>query len=342
MASKRENWWGVVLAGGEGTRLQKFVKTMYGVVRPKQFCAIVGSRSMLRHTLDRIRHLIHPHRIVTLVNRSHVDFARQQLGDQSPASVLVQPCGRETTAGILYPLLHIYHRNPDAVVAIFPSDHFILEEDKFIEYADRGMHFAAAHPGSIVLLGIAPSRVEGDYGWIEKDHAIANPWNLQAHRIRKFWEKPSASLAESLYQKGCLWNTFIMMGTAATFLTQFQTHVPGMFQQLNSVMRLPDLAARESVLNNIYPAFPSLNYSKSILERNTSHVNVVELTDVYWSDWGDERRIMLDVERLNLRLYRSTPSLPVSVDITSIGPVDVHQQPGERARADLINDALQI
>ena len=86
--------WGVILSGGEGTRLQQFIKRLYGFVRPKQYCSIVGKRSMLQHTRDRIRLLVPPERIITVVNRSHLSYIRAQLGDQPLSTILVQPCGR--------------------------------------------------------------------------------------------------------------------------------------------------------------------------------------------------------------------------------------------------------
>src|SRR5262245_26114855 len=99
--------WGIVLAGGNGMRLQPFIKELYGVALPKQYCALTGTRSMLRHTIDRARMLIPRQQLVTVVNKSHLQYAEEQLSDQPADTVVVQPMCRETGPGILLPLVHI-------------------------------------------------------------------------------------------------------------------------------------------------------------------------------------------------------------------------------------------
>jgi len=311
MLTSRENLWGVVLSGGDGTRLQQFIKKIFGIVRPKQYCPIVGTRSMFRHTIDRVRSLVDPKKILTIVNRAHLEYVRPQISDQLPVTVLVQPCSRETANGILLSLLHIHYQNPQAIVGIFPSDHFVLEEGKFMQQVEQGFIFAKKHNNSVVLLGISPTQVEPGYGWIEKAGAVHNPWNLKTSRVRRFWEKPDPTKAKLLFAKGCLWNTFVMIGALGAFLSQFREMIPKTFNQLNSVMRFSSSDKREALLNQLYPSLPSLNFSSAILERSRRHLCVQEVSGVYWSDWGDEARVLRDVERLHLRLNQR-PSPPLS------------------------------
>ncbi|MFA7228356.1 MAG: sugar phosphate nucleotidyltransferase, partial [Melioribacteraceae bacterium] len=112
------NLMGIVLAGGEGVRLQNFVTGIYGQPRPKQYCTFTGTRSMFKHTIDRVSLLIPPRRILTVVNNNHKQFIDTELKKSPELIILEQPCMRDTAAGILYPLLKINHTNPSATVAI--------------------------------------------------------------------------------------------------------------------------------------------------------------------------------------------------------------------------------
>src|SRR5262245_7386775 len=124
--------WGIVLAGGDGRRLQPFVRTCFGAERPKQYCAFLDHRSLLRHTLARAERLIPPERLLTIITQRHLPYAREELHDRPPETTLVQPCNRETGPGILLPLLHVHRRDPEAVVVLLPADHFIREEARFM------------------------------------------------------------------------------------------------------------------------------------------------------------------------------------------------------------------
>src|SRR3989338_1045048 len=120
--------WGVILAGGEGRRLRPFLRDVHGTDRPKQFCAIIGTRSMLRHTVDRARWLIPEERTITVVTAGYRPFVAGDLVAEPPRILLEQPCNRDTAPGILLPLLVILQRDPEARVVLFPSDHFRSEK----------------------------------------------------------------------------------------------------------------------------------------------------------------------------------------------------------------------
>ena len=297
------NIWGLILSGGEGLRLRPLITRLYGLERPKQYCSIVGTRSMLQHTVDRIKSLIPSRQILAIANPHHAEYVQEQLNGLAPENILIQPCDRGTANGILLPLLHIYHRNPDALVAIFPSDHFIFGEKEFMRNVAHAFHFADDHRDSIMLLGISPRKVEPEYGWIEKGELIDNPWNVKIHHVTRFWEKPDLLKAEVLFQKGCLWNTLVLVGHIRAFLLQFQSVVPDVFDQLYHTISLYNPLEREFILKEIYPLLPSVNFSKAILESGTDQLRVMEVSDTNWSDWGNEHRILSDIERLSLKLH---------------------------------------
>lgn len=299
----REHHWGLILAGGEGKRLQPFITKLYGMKRAKQYCSIVGTRSMLQHTLDRMKLLIPFRQILTIVDRDGLEFVQKQLKDQPLETIIVQPCRRETALGILLPLLHIHRQDPNALVTIFPSDQFILEEEKFMHHVENAFHHIDNSQHSIVLMGISPSQVEMEYGWIEKGELVSCTEEAKIHRVDGFWEKPDRATTEMLFNKNCLWNSLVMVGSVSTLLAQFQKLMPDVFDQLSNTVMLYNPAEREAILNEIYSSLPSVNFSKAILENCTEQLCVLEVSDIYWSDWGSESRILRDVQRLNLQLH---------------------------------------
>jgi mannose-1-phosphate guanylyltransferase len=172
-----------------------------------------------------------------------------------------------------------------------------------MRYVEHSFHFVSNYRDSIMLLGISPSNVEAEYGWIEKGKVIDNPWNMKIHKVTRFWEKPDQSKAEVLFLNGCLWNTFVLVGHISTFLSQFKNVIPDIYDQLYHTISLYNPLERKSILKEIYPSFPMINFSKVILESCTDQLCVMEVSDTNWSDWGNEHRILSDIERHNLKLH---------------------------------------
>src|SRR5713101_5744762 len=122
--------WGIVLAAGEGTRVRDFLAQLCGGQGIKQFCAVVGRRSLLEHTLARVERLIPRERILIVVSPRHRQEVEQQLAHWPADNIIYQPANRDTAPGILLPLAHVSHRDPLATVTVFPSDHFVVEEEQ--------------------------------------------------------------------------------------------------------------------------------------------------------------------------------------------------------------------
>src|SRR5215510_6888732 len=153
---------GIVLAGGDGRRLQLYVQEMRGEGLPKQYVNVIGRRSMLEHTFHRAEKLIPADQILTVVCRRHLlraDVCRQ-LASRPRETLIVQPANKETGPGILLPLMFIYKRCPQAIVAVFPSDHFVLEENRFMSHVDLAVQAAKHDLSRIILLAIEPHEPE--------------------------------------------------------------------------------------------------------------------------------------------------------------------------------------
>jgi len=153
---------GIILAGGKGRRLRPFVEKLRGNMLPKQYVNFIGRRSMLEHTFHRAQKLIPAERLVTVVSERHLENVevRRQLLRQPPGCVIAQPDNRETAPGLLLPLAHLNKLYPDSTVAVFPSDHFILEEDLFLGHVELACRAVEQGPSKVVLLGVEPREAE--------------------------------------------------------------------------------------------------------------------------------------------------------------------------------------
>ncbi len=296
----KHHHWGIILAAGKGARLQKYIKSIYGYERPKQFCSIIGTRSMLRHTIDRVKPFFLQKKILTVIIRDYLAYIREEMNGQPAENIVVQPHSKETAPGILLPLLKIYSQDPEANVGIFPSDQFILEEDLFRDYMGSAFEFTDEHPGKIVVMGFSANSPETEYGWIEHGDEVKWDGGAPFYRVNKFWEKPDVKLARRLYAGSCMWNTMVMVGKASAFLERFRILLPEVYEQFVTQNYYNGHFDDEIMLNNIYSKLPEVNFSDSILKNSVESLCVMPLNGVYWSDWGAENRIKTDIERFRL------------------------------------------
>ncbi len=202
--------WALVLAGGDGTRLRELTRAIAGVPIPKQYCRIAGERSLLEATLARVTGHVPPERTLVIVNADHLPLATDQLRGVPPANVLVQPANRDTGPGLLLSLLHLARRQPEARLAVFPSDHYVGNQAAFLAHVARATRLVGRLPAKVALLGICPEHPEPQYGYIEPARPLGLPDGGPAFHVAAFREKPTAAEAERIAGRGGLWNSFVM------------------------------------------------------------------------------------------------------------------------------------
>ncbi|MDX1411569.1 MAG: sugar phosphate nucleotidyltransferase, partial [Nitrospirales bacterium] len=148
----RSQLWSVILAGGNGVRMQPIIRQWLGKPKPKQYCTFVGTRSMFQHTVDRALRLTKPERTVSVIARTHEPEVWTHLDGRAGGKILVQPKNCDTGPGIFFPLTYIRKKQPDGTVVIFPSDHFVHPEDRFLELVELAAWMAERVPHRPVLL----------------------------------------------------------------------------------------------------------------------------------------------------------------------------------------------
>jgi mannose-1-phosphate guanylyltransferase len=286
--------WSLVLAGGDGTRLQDLTRQLTGLPIPKQYCRIVGKRTLLESTIARSQLFAPLARTMVVVNRNHLAVGHAQLRAVPSENILVQPCNRETGPGLLYALLLLSDRVRDAIVAVFPSDHYVDHDQVFIAHVNRAVGVVAVHPDKLAVLGIRPSHPEPGYGYITPARPVRSPAIAGlAFRVAAFREKPSADQARSLLATGSLWNSFVMVFQLSRMLELLRRTAPDEFTCMRALRRDPaQLAA-------VYPDLAPWNFSSHFLARIPQHLIVLPVDDVHWSDWGTREAIETTLRALN-------------------------------------------
>lgn len=293
--------YAVILAGGDGSRLKSLTRAISGDDRPKQFCPILGGKSLLDATRDRVRMSIPIENTFFSLTAKHEKFYQTALWDVPESRRVIQPENRGTAPAILYSLMRISAEDANAVVAIFPSDHFFTDNEKFMAQVDSAFSAAELDRRSVVLLGIEPDKPESSYGWIEPVVSLFGGEPGGVSRVSRFWEKPSRKTAEQLMTSACLWNSFVMVGRAQAFLEMFRTHLKDSFRMFDISKKMLRTSQERSLMRAIYAWLPDSNFSNAILERATEMLMVMRVTKIGWSDLGEPQRVLGTLEDLGIK-----------------------------------------
>jgi mannose-1-phosphate guanylyltransferase len=283
MPTVAERRWALVLAGGDGTRLQRLTRVIAGAPIPKQYCRIAGERSLLEATLGRITPLTGHAGTLVIVNQNHLPLARPQLSRVPEANVVVQPRNLDTGPGVLLGLLTLAGRDADATVAVFPSDHHVRNEAAFRRHVSHMCRLVEErYPERLALLGVGPDRPDSELGYIAPGARLVGC--ATAFEVAAFHEKPARRAALEVIRRGGLWNSFVMVGRVR--------HLLALLRQVRSadVARLEPLPAREA-LARCYDHLASWNFSRDFLAHVAPHLLVTRADDLGWSDWGTPEAI---------------------------------------------------
>ena len=295
---------GIILAAGDGKRIQNFLHRWRGDRLPKQYVNFIGRRSMLEHTFSRAERLIDPRRIFTVVGQDHLSYpeARRQLSAREPYTVIVQPENKETAPGLLLPLAHLYRRYPDSAVAIFPSDHFIVEEELFMAHVDLACRIVERYPGYLALLGIEPQEPETDYGYILPGNELKQLAPLAVRPVVGFTEKPDIERARAMLAAGGLWNTMVMVCRAKTLVGLVRGLSPRLHGFFERIRKAIGTSSEREAIAEAYRSIEPVNFSTGLLEscalEHASRLLVLPVRGVTWSDWGSERRLIGTLDKL--------------------------------------------
>jgi mannose-1-phosphate guanylyltransferase len=269
----------IIMAGGSGTRFWPASRAHY----PKQFLNITSDRSMLAETIARAEHFTSIDHIGVVVGKVHAELTSQQIGAQ-PVKVLVEPFGRNTAACIGLAAIHVKQQGLDEPIIILPADHFIADVESFAATIRAAAE--TARNGSIVTLGIQPTRPETGYGYIQSGVEAGQTAGQPYFQVARFVEKPDFETAvEYLTSGDYFWNSGIFMFTARTILQEIERCMPALYAGLLEIELAIGSPAYDTVVERVYGRLESVSIDYGVMEKTRQPIYVFK-ADFGWSDVG--------------------------------------------------------
>jgi len=249
----------VILAGGSGTRFWPRSRR----ARAKQVLALDGERSMIQQTVERLKPLAGLDKTWVITNEYLAHEIADQLKGVPAGQIVSEPVARNTAPACGLAAFIIERQNPDAVLGVFPSDHVIADEPRFLKALQRGIALAAAGE-NMVVMGIEPTRPETGYGYIETGDFTDDD---SALRVRRFIEKPNQVKAEEFVTAGnYYWNSGMFLWSARTLANAVREHLPETAPMLEKIASCYGTPEFEPCFREYYPQCENISVDYAVLE----------------------------------------------------------------------------
>lgn len=266
--------YGIILAGGSGSRLWPLSRELY----PKQLIKLNGKKSLLEDTFLRLKEVIEPKNIISITNVKHASDVKMQLSDiTSNPGILVEPTQKNTAPAIAAAVKYIADTSQkDPVILVVPSDHLIKDISAFKETVKKGE--ALAKEGYIVTFGVTPSSPHTGYGYVGTVSPAVH--KLEGGlKVREFTEKPDMQTARLYLNKGgYFWNSGIFMFKASTLFKALSAYAPG----IATVVKQMNFKINPNISFDLFNKMPSISIDYAVME-NADNIALVPLE----SDWND-------------------------------------------------------
>jgi mannose-1-phosphate guanylyltransferase/mannose-6-phosphate isomerase len=255
----------IILAGGSGTRLWPLSRGNF----PKQFLKLKNmDKSIFQMSFERCLKLTGLGDIYIVTNINYKFWVLGQIEELgykfNEDHILVEPSGKNTLPAIYYGIVEI-HKHGDDIVAVFPSDHLIEDDDGLTRVIKQGEQLAGDY---IITFGIRPRTPHTGYGYIKPGEPLT-----VGYSVEEFKEKPDLETARDYVEKGYLWNSGMFMFKTGVFMEEVKQHCSGVY----NAFQLGDI-------NEVYNNTPSISIDYGIMEK--SGRTAVIPVDIKWSDLG--------------------------------------------------------
>jgi mannose-1-phosphate guanylyltransferase len=277
MTTTNERVYAVIMAGGAGTRFWPASRE----TRPKQLLPLAGDprESLIAATVRRLAPLVPPERVYIATGVRLVDATARELPQVPRANLLAEPTPRNTAPCIGWATATIARLDPEALVMVLPSDHYITDEEGFRAVVARALD--AARAGYMATIGVVPTRAETGYGYVERGHEV----KPGVHEVARFVEKPDRARAEEYVRGGKhLWNAGMFFFRAGDMLRAIREHLPALAAGLDAIDAAAKRGDEAAALATTFPTLPSISIDHGVMEK-ASRLAVVP-GSFGWNDVG--------------------------------------------------------
>lgn len=270
-----KNYYAILMAGGVGSRFWPVSTETF----PKQFHDMLGTgETLIQKTFQRLSQSIAKENIFILTNERYNDLVFQQLPEVTKRQVVLEPAMRNTAPCILYASLKIQKENPNAVMIVAPSDHWIEDETAFAKNVQEAFTFCENN-NALMTLGIQPTFPNTGYGYIEYNTESTD----KIKPVKQFREKPDYETAKEFIAKGnFLWNAGIFMWSVKTVVETFKTNQPELFALFEEGMPTYNTDFEDDFIRDNYGKAENISVDYAIMEKSN---NVFVLPATF--DWND-------------------------------------------------------
>lgn len=285
--------YGVIMAGGRGTRFWPLSRERL----PKQLVKLIGPQTLLQRTIERLKPLIPPERLLIVTGSNHARTIRDHCPELPRENVLVEPEGRNTAPCIGLAACEIARRENGAAMGVFPADHLITKEREFRRLLKGAASLLKARPEALVTFGMQPTHPATGYGYIKRGGEVAKAGGHPVYSVTAFVEKPDLPTARRYIKSpSYYWNGGIFLWRVETIRGAFETYMPELARGLEAIDRAIGRRNFARRLKEIYPALPAISIDYGIMER--SEAALVIPCDVGWSDVGSWKSLtdVLDID----------------------------------------------
>ncbi|MBK6729543.1 MAG: mannose-1-phosphate guanylyltransferase [Bacteroidetes bacterium] len=272
------NIYVAIMAGGIGSRFWPASR----INKPKQFLDILNTgQTLIQSTYERFLKIAPKDNIFIVTNEAYLELVHEQLPDIKPSRILAEPMRRNTGPCIAYVSHKIATIDPDANIIVAPSDHLILNEQKFLEVMYQGLEYTFSHD-DLVTLGIKPTRPDTGYGYIQYDDHTIMPG---IHKVKTFTEKPDKELAKTFVSSGdFLWNSGIFIWNVKSILTAFEKHLQDINHAFSAAQKFFGKPEEAAAIEKAYSLCTNISIDFGLMEK-ASNVFVIP-SSFGWSDLG--------------------------------------------------------
>ncbi|MCH3884331.1 mannose-1-phosphate guanylyltransferase [Tenacibaculum aquimarinum] len=272
----KDNYYAVIMAGGVGSRFWPVSTQEF----PKQFHDMLGTgQTLIQRTFERINELVPSKNILIATNARYEELVLDQLPKTTKKQLLLEPAMRNTAPCILYAALKIHAQNPDGIMLVAPSDHWIDNESEFTKNIKTSFD-ACAKEDILMTLGIQPDNPNTGYGYIQFEGN-----STEIKKVKNFTEKPNLPTAKQFLASGdYLWNAGIFVWSVKSILKAFKNYLPEMVDLLDDGNNVYNTDFEDNFINSNYVKCQNISIDFGIME-HSKNVHVLPV-DFGWNDLG--------------------------------------------------------